>query len=1460
MSKALINIGTYPNDRSGDPIRTAFSKINGNFTELYNSEIPTQTGNGGLYLSTDGVALHWSTVNPGTTLPSDAAGFLQNNGSGVLNWVTQSLGNYVFTGDTISNSINDDITLHTNTHNWTFGSDGNITLPGAGYGIVFDTTTAAAINVGMGALILTSPDINLEATDGTTSASWQFQTTGGVMFPDSSIQTTAWTGSVAYTSVTGTPILAAVATSGSYADLLNTPILAAVATSGSYADLLNTPILATVATSGSYADLLNTPILATVATSGSYADLLNTPILATVATSGSYADLLNTPTIPSLGNLTIVDQTIAGNNINGDIELTPNGNGYVSTPNLKLPVGSLVQQSASIEVIVADLILDIVVDYSTGDGDNLNIGDYGLPNGISGSGTGWCVYQMTTNPSPPLQQEDIISGVNVPVFSNVLFIGVGVYSNIVITDKTIPDPLVIPQPGETIYTVRPIVNASLSISTLASTDISLVVGVAGRVITHATIAPILSDIYDLGTPTKRFKRLWMGAGSIYVQDETLGIDLRLTAIDGNFVVSGGAGLSVGQFTFHDNQLYIADSTRDFIIGTTDATADVVFNRPIRVQTSAGVETFNVKRDGRVEITVSNIPALDNGALLINGSSTGTVTPVNSAGGMIHIIGNDDRPSIITNDAFGTGVFPLYVARQARGTSDVPTATRNNDVLSGYNASGYTGTVYGPNSTSLSSIQFQATEDFTNTSVGTRVNFLVVPTGEVNRIRAASIDSLGLKFTQAGTGVTFSDDTIQTTAWTGSSTQGTFGNIQISGDTILNTVVGNELYISTSDNGGGVTLTADHFYVRTTTNSMPLFSVNPSGTVDIHAPAWNSTTAIVGIDASPGSNQLNTNISGVVLQTTGLDGTPSRVLNDGSSTYAEWVGRRYNGTTETPVGVNLGDIIASLAAIPYLNDNSFSITSTARIELVSTEAQTPTHQGSNIGFWTTPIGSNTINKYLTISNLGVTFEDGTSQNTAAIPMTYLGTAGGVATLGLDGKVTTTQLPAGTSIYKGSWDASTNDPILVNGTGDAGWEYSVSVAGAVDFGSGILTFYAGDYVIYNGTVWQRIPGTNSVSSFNGGIGAVILSSSDVTTALTYTPYNGTLNPNGYVNAAGASAAAPVQSVFGRQGSVTLTTSDVTTVLTAGSVTNTMLVNSSLTVNGTSLSLGGSGTITAAASTLTGTTLNSTVVNSSLTSVGLLSGLSVTATITGSVSGNSGTATVLQNSRNINGVAFNGSADIITHTAGTGISISGTQINNTGVLSINGSTGILTGIITTGDTGTVTNTMLAGGIANSKLANSSITIIAGAGLSGGGTVSLGGSVTLTATGAGVMSLTGGPNIILSASTGAITINRIDGLQTVVTGNNASIYSLLATDQYFGTIHSNTGATTVTLPLGSSVAVGRQYVIKDEGGHAGNGSRRITVTASGSDTIDGGTTRAITSNYGALTTMWTGTRWSVI
>ena len=70
--------------------------------------------------------------------------------------------------------------------------------------------------------------------------------------------------------------------------------------------------------------------------------------------------------------------------------------------------------------------------------------------------------------------------------------------------------------------------------------------------------------------------------------------------------------------------------------------------------------------------------------------------------------------------------------------------------------------------------------------------------------------------------------------------------------------------------------------------------------------------------------------------------------------------------------------------------------------------------------------------------------------------------------------------------------------------------------------------------------------------------------------------------------------------------------------GATPTVALTSNSLTINGTSIALGGTGTITANAATLTGTYLNSSVVGSSLTSVGTLTSLTVSGnvSVTGSV----------------------------------------------------------------------------------------------------------------------------------------------------------------------------------------------------------------------------------------------------
>lgn len=58
------------------------------------------------------------------------------------------------------------------------------------------------------------------------------------------------------------------------------------------------------------------------------------------------------------------------------------------------------------------------------------------------------------------------------------------------------------------------------------------------------------------------------------------------------------------------------------------------------------------------------------------------------------------------------------------------------------------------------------------------------------------------------------------------------------------------------------------------------------------------------------------------------------------------------------------------------------------------------------------------------------------------------------------------------FKGNYDASSNTPTLADGTGNAGDVYRVNVAGTQDLGSGSQTFAIGDWVVYNGTIWENL----------------------------------------------------------------------------------------------------------------------------------------------------------------------------------------------------------------------------------------------------------------------------------------------------------------------------------------------------------------------------------------------------
>jgi hypothetical protein len=85
-----------------------------------------------------------------------------------------------------------------------------------------------------------------------------------------------------------------------------------------------------------------------------------------------------------------------------------------------------------------------------------------------------------------------------------------------------------------------------------------------------------------------------------------------------------------------------------------------------------------------------------------------------------------------------------------------------------------------------------------------------------------------------------------------------------------------------------------------------------------------------------------------------------------------------------------------------------------------------------------------------------------------------------------------------VFKGTWNAGTNTPTLADGSGSSGWQYAVSTGGTVNLGSGSITFVAGDYVIYNGTIWQRIPSSTVAAA--GTLTGTTLNATVVTSSLT------------------------------------------------------------------------------------------------------------------------------------------------------------------------------------------------------------------------------------------------------------------------------------------------------------------------------------------------------------------------
>jgi len=313
-------------------------------------------------------------------------------------------------------------------------------------------------------------------------------------------------------------------------------------------------------------------------------------------------------------------------------------------------------------------------------------------------------------------------------------------------------------------------------------------------------------------------------------------------------------------------------------------------------------------------------------------------------------------------------------------------------------------------------------------------------------------------------------------------------------------------------------------------------------------------------------------------------------------------------------------------------------------------------------------------------------------------------------------------------------------------------------------------------------------------------VIASSSSATTAITMAGADVTLagdvtvNGNDIKSSTGATALTLNASDVEVKGDLTVTGNDIKSSTGAVAISlsgNAVTISGDLTVNGT--------TTTVNSTTVDIDDLNLTVAKGNATNAGADgAGLTVEATTAGNKTWayNNGTNSWL-------------SSEHINIPTGKNYLINGSQIAASNLS--NGTTGsgsvvlassptLTTPALGTPSSGTLTNCT---GLPNAGLVNSAVTVTAGTGMSGGGSVSLGGSVTLT--NAGVTSAVAGSGISVSGGTGAVTITN-SGVTSNVAGTGV-------------TVSGATGA--VTISIGQAVATSSNVQFNSLGvGTAGSGT----------------------------------------
>jgi hypothetical protein len=99
---------------------------------------------------------------------------------------------------------------------------------------------------------------------------------------------------------------------------------------------------------------------------------------------------------------------------------------------------------------------------------------------------------------------------------------------------------------------------------------------------------------------------------------------------------------------------------------------------------------------------------------------------------------------------------------------------------------------------------------------------------------------------------------------------------------------------------------------------------------------------------------------------------------------------------------------------------------------------------------------------------------------------------------NGTTTSWSSITGVLSYQGTWNASTNTPTLASSTGTSGYYYVVATAGTTNL-NGITDWAVGDWLIFNGTAWQKIDQSETLQFVTSTDGSVTVTTTGSTVDL-------------------------------------------------------------------------------------------------------------------------------------------------------------------------------------------------------------------------------------------------------------------------------------------------------------------------------------------------------------------------